>query len=62
VGFAKLRLRPGERATARFELPPRAFAFYDPARREWVAEPGAFELGAGASSRDLRARARIEVA
>jgi beta-glucosidase len=62
VGFAKLRLRPGERATARFELPPRAFAFYDAARREWVAEPGAFELAAGASSRDLRARARIELA
>jgi beta-glucosidase len=61
VGFAKLRLRPGERATARFELPPRAFAFYDAARREWVAEPGAFELAAGASSRDLRARARIEL-
>jgi len=62
VGFAKLRLRPGERATAHFEVPPRAFATWDAARGEWVAEPGAFELAAGASSRDLRARARIELA
>jgi beta-glucosidase len=61
VGFAKLRLRPGERATARFEVPPRAFACYDATHQEWVAEPGAFELTAAASSRDLRARARIEL-
>jgi beta-glucosidase len=57
--FAKPELAPGETATVRFELGPRAFAFWDPAQDDWVVEPGEFELRAGASSRDLRARASL---
>jgi beta-glucosidase len=53
--FAKIALQPGERQTVRFQLGPRAFAFHDPSRREWVVEPGEFELLLGTSSRDVRA-------
>lgn len=56
-GFAKLSLAPGETDTARFRLDRRALSFYDPARADWVAEAGEFELLAGSSSRDIRARA-----
>jgi len=31
-----------------------AFAFYDPARRGFIAEPGDFKILVGSSSRDVR--------
>jgi beta-glucosidase len=31
-----------------------AFEYYDPARKGWVAEQGAFTLAVGSSSRDIR--------
>jgi beta-glucosidase len=57
--FAKVSLAPGETRSVRLTLGPRAFAFWDPAAGDWVAEPGEFELAIGASSRDLRARASV---
>jgi beta-glucosidase len=59
--FAKVELAPGETRRVRFALAPRAFSFWDPARKDWVAEPGEFELCVGASSRDIRARASVEL-
>jgi beta-glucosidase len=58
AAFEKVPLAPGETKTVRFRLDPRDFACYDPARPGWVVEPGDFEIAAGASSRDLRSRAR----
>ena len=40
----------------------RAFAFYDEARRGWVAEAGRFEIRVGASSADVRQRANVTLA
>jgi beta-glucosidase len=57
--FAKIALQPGERAQVRFALDHSAFSFYDPVPGAWVAEPGAFEILVGASSRDIRASARV---
>jgi beta-glucosidase len=34
VAFAKLALAPGERRSARFELPPRALAYWHPQKGE----------------------------
>ncbi|HVN39722.1 MAG TPA: glycoside hydrolase family 3 C-terminal domain-containing protein [Myxococcota bacterium] len=59
VAFEKVRLAPGERRRVRFALDARALSAYDPEKRAFVAEPGEFELRAGRSSRDLRARARF---
>lgn len=36
-------------------------AWESPVRRDWVAEDGAFELLAGSSSRDIRARRAVEL-
>ena len=55
-GFAKLALQPGETKTVTFSLDARALSFYDPDGKRWVAEPGEFEILAGSSSRDIRAR------
>lgn len=59
VGFEKVRLGPRERRTLRFTLDARALSFFDPDRSAFVAEPGEFELRAGRSSRDPRARLRF---
>jgi len=61
VGFAKLRLAPGARGVARFAVPSRALSVWDVAARAWRVEPGAYQLAAGRSSRDLRARAGFTV-
>lgn len=60
--FAKLALEPGATKTARFTLDRRAFAFWDPEAHDWAVEPGAFELLVGSSARDVRSRARVELA
>jgi beta-glucosidase len=62
VGFAKLRLAAGERGVARFTVAPRALAVWDVDTKEWRTDPGDYELAAGRSSRDLRARARFTLA
>jgi beta-glucosidase len=61
AGFRKLRLEPGERAEATFELTSRELAAYDEEDGRWVVRRGRYGLFAGASSRDIRAQAEVEV-
>ncbi|CUS03526.2 Thermostable beta-glucosidase B [Candidatus Promineifilum breve] len=56
-GFAKVSLQPGETQTVTIPLDFRAFAYYDPAYRQWVTESGQFDILVGASSADIRGRA-----
>ncbi len=58
-GFAILHLEPGERDTAVIELDRRAFAHWHPGAHDWAVEPGEVTVLAGASSRDVRARAVV---
>ena len=60
--FAKVALEPGERATVTLPLPRESFAFFDDAKRRWVAEAGTFDVLVGASSRDIRGSAAVELA
>ena len=59
--FTKVLLAPGEARAVEFELGKRAFACWSPAHGDWVVETGEFELSVGASSRDLRLSAVVEV-
>ncbi|MFC6092530.1 glycoside hydrolase family 3 C-terminal domain-containing protein [Saccharothrix lopnurensis] len=59
--FAKVDLAPGESARVDLALDSRAFACWHTALRRWVVEPGAFAVEVGASSRDLRLRAVLEL-
>lgn len=59
--FTKLDLGPGETRTVQFELPTRAFAFWDPHRHDWMVEPGSFEVAVGSSSRAIHRTARIDL-
>jgi beta-glucosidase len=53
-GFAKVALEPGQSTTVTFTLDKRSLAYFDPVKKNWVAEPGEFEVLVGSSSRDIR--------
>ncbi|MFI8171553.1 glycoside hydrolase family 3 C-terminal domain-containing protein [Streptomyces sp. NPDC085931] len=55
----RITLAPGATARLTFDVPLSALAFWDVARERWRVEPGAYELLAGASSEDIRLRARV---
>ena len=59
--FRRVTLAAGESQTVQLELAPEAMSFYSTARKDWVTEPGTFEILAGASSRDIRLKATFEL-
>lgn len=61
-GFSKVTLEPGEGEEVRFTLGARDFSYYDPGQSRWIAESGAFEIGIGASSADIKLRQTIQLA
>ena len=60
-GFQRVYLKPGETQTVSFTLDASAMSFFSPTQKAWVAEPGAFEVLAGTSSRDIRLRGKFEL-
>ena len=60
-GFARVAMKPGEKRTVRFSLPAEKLAFYDEGRHGFTVAPGVYEVMVGASSADIRGRARVEV-
>ncbi|GLI26499.1 glycosyl hydrolase [Agromyces rhizosphaerae] len=61
VGFARVDLEPGEHATVRIGFAEHAFDAWDVETHDWRRVPGRHTLLAGASSRDIRLRAPIDV-
>ncbi|MFF3377891.1 glycoside hydrolase family 3 C-terminal domain-containing protein [Streptomyces sp. NPDC002680] len=61
VAHRRITLSPGESATMSFELPLSCLEFWDVAVGGWRLAPGPYELLAGASSEDIRARTTVEV-
>jgi beta-glucosidase len=61
-GFAKVALEPRESRRVAVALDARAFAYWDPAKGAWVAEPGAYDILVGCSAADteLQATVRLE--
>jgi len=58
-GFARVALQPGETRTVAIELDERAFTYYHPAYKQWVAESGEFDILVGASSADIRLQGSV---
>jgi len=52
-GFEKVLLAAGQSQRLSFQLPKRAFAFWDDSVPGWVVEPGEFRIHVGTSSRRL---------
>lgn len=53
-GYERVALLPGETKRVTVRLARDAFAHYDIQRHDFVVEPGAYRIEAGASSRDLK--------
>ncbi|EDY83621.1 Glycosyl hydrolase family 3 N terminal domain protein [Verrucomicrobiia bacterium DG1235] len=60
-GFKKVELAAGESTTVTLSLNRAAFSFWSTDQKDWVAENGGFELLVGASSRDVKLRASVEL-
>jgi beta-glucosidase len=60
-GFRRVMLNPGEAQDVSFTLDKSALSFYSVEKDDWVAEPGAFEVWIGASSRDIRLKGTFEL-
>ncbi len=60
-GFQKVFLKAGEIKDVELTLGRRAFSFWDPATKDWKAEPGTFDILLGVSSRDIRLQGKYEL-
>lgn len=60
-GFKKVFLKAGEEKEVSIDLEKRAFAFYNVDAHAWQVESGEFKILVGASSRDIRLTASVNV-
>lgn len=60
-GFEKIQLKPCQTRTVRFLITQRDLSFYEVKSGTWTAEPGAFTVLVGSSSRDIRIQGRFEI-
>jgi beta-glucosidase len=60
-GFARVELNPGETKPVSFNVTARDFAYCDVPGKQWKADAGTYNLELGASSRDLRAKAEVQL-
>lgn len=60
-GFKKVFLKPGEEKEISAELSKRAFAFFNVNCSDWTVETGEFDILVGASSRDIKLSATVNV-
>ncbi|HTV40356.1 MAG TPA: glycoside hydrolase family 3 C-terminal domain-containing protein [Candidatus Sulfotelmatobacter sp.] len=60
-GFRRVFLQPGEKQTVSIPLDETAFAYYDPAKKSWVAQKDQFRILVGGSSRDIYLRGKFNL-
>ncbi|WP_149830218.1 glycoside hydrolase family 3 protein [Streptomyces tailanensis] len=58
--FDRVTLKPGETKTVKLDLRERDLAHWDVTRSKWVVETGTYDVLAGASSTDIRARTTLK--
>jgi beta-glucosidase len=58
--FSKVFLKPGETKTITLMLAGDAFKYYNETKKQWVVEPGKYDIFVGSSSRDLRLKGTVE--
>lgn len=60
-GFQRVELQAGEAKTVQFNVDRADLSYWSPDKKGWVADPGKFEIQVGASSRDIRLSAPLEL-
>jgi beta-glucosidase len=59
--FRRVQLSPGQSANLSFTLNASALSYYSTKKKDWIAEPGTFEVLVGASSRDIRLKGSLQL-
>ena len=59
LNIRRVDVAPGECKDVRFTLDHNALAFYSTVKRDWVTEPGEFDVLVGASSREIRGKGSL---
>jgi beta-glucosidase len=60
-GFKRTFIKSGESKTVEIPLAIKDLGYYDENKKEFITEPGIFEIQVGTSSADIRLKTRIEV-
>jgi beta-glucosidase len=60
-GFQRVVLKAGETKMVEFSVDRAALSYWSPEKKDWVAEPGRFEIQIGASSRDIKLWASLKL-
>src|SRR6202522_4022519 len=60
-GFRRVELAPGKSATVNFRLDKNSLSYYSTQKKDWIAEPGTFDVLVGASSADIRLKGSFEL-
>ena len=60
-GFARIHLPAGQAARITMDIPAERFRFWDVNKKQYVVEPGDYELLVGAASDDIRLRVPLKI-
>ena len=60
-GFTRIHLAQGQGARITMDIPVERFRYWDTAKKQYVVEPGDYELLVGAASDDIRLRVPLKV-
>jgi beta-glucosidase len=60
-GFVRISLAQGQAARVTLDIPAQRFRYWDPAKKQYVVEPGGYELLLGAASDDIRLRLPLKI-
>ena len=60
-GFCRVKVPHGDTVPAQIAVPVREFRYWDVKQKQYVIEPGDYEILIGAASDDIRARLRLRI-
>lgn len=60
-GFKKVLLAPGKSTAVSLLLERDAFTYYDEKTKNWMAEPGLYDIMIGSSSKDIRITSTVRL-
>ncbi|MEI9960389.1 MAG: fibronectin type III-like domain-contianing protein [Limisphaerales bacterium] len=59
--FPTIELKPGESKQISVEIPVERFRYWDETQKQYIVEPGKYELLIGAASDDIRLRVPLRI-
>jgi beta-glucosidase len=59
--FGRIFVPKGKAVNVTMEIPVERFRHWDPARKQYVVEPGEYEILLGAASNDIRRQLKVTV-